>query len=100
MLMRTSKLALVCGALMVTTTAFGSDAGGEIIGFTCNGCHGTDGVSKGAVASVKGMPAQYLEQAMKDYKTGSRPSTIMGRIARGYSDAELAAVAQYYSGLK
>jgi cytochrome subunit of sulfide dehydrogenase len=37
-------------------------------------------------------------EAMKSFKDGSRPSTIMGRLAKGYSDAEVAAMAKYFAG--
>jgi cytochrome c553 len=100
MLARTIKLALVGGALVLSTTAIGADASGAMTGRTCAGCHGTDGVSKGAAPSIKGLPASYLGQAMKDFKSGARPGTIMGRIAKGYSDKEIDAMAQYFSNLK
>ena len=34
---------------------------------------------------------------MKAFRDGSRPSTIMGRIAKGYTDAEITAMANYIS---
>jgi sulfide dehydrogenase cytochrome subunit len=34
---------------------------------------------------------------MKEFRDDSRPSTIMGRIAKGYTDEEIAAVARYLS---
>lgn len=85
------------GALVLATAALGADAGGAMIGRTCNGCHGTDGLSKAAVPSLR-LPAEYLEKSLQDFKSGARPATIMDRIARGYSDSELAAVAQYFGG--
>jgi len=41
-----------------------------------------------------------LAQAMKDFKRGKRSSTIMGRHAKGYTDAEIEAIAQYLSQIK
>jgi len=94
------RMGLVAGAFIASTTAL-AGADGGMIGRTCNGCHGTDGVSKGFAASLKGRPADYLEQTMKDYKAGKRPgTTIMDRIAKGYTDEELAAVALYFSTLE
>ena len=100
MLARTIRFALVGGVLACSTAAIGADASGAAVARTCAGCHGTDGVSKGAAPSIKGLPANYLAQAMKDFKSGSRPGTIMGRIAKGYSDAEIDAMAKYFSNLK
>ncbi|MCB1875085.1 MAG: c-type cytochrome [Chromatiales bacterium] len=94
-----AKIALAATALLVAQMAL-AEAGGAMIGRTCNGCHGTDGVSKGAAPSLKGLPADYLAKAMKDFKADARPATIMNRIAKGYSDAELGAVAQYFATMK
>ena len=41
-----------------------------------------------------------IEAAMKKFKSGERPSTIMGRLAKGYSDAEITAMAEFFSKQK
>jgi sulfide dehydrogenase cytochrome subunit len=38
-----------------------------------------------------------LAAAMRAFRANERPGTIMGRIARGYSDAEIAAIAAYFA---
>ncbi|MCP5137062.1 MAG: c-type cytochrome [Gammaproteobacteria bacterium] len=76
------------------------DAGGDAIARTCFGCHGVDGVSRGAAPPLKGLPASYLEQAMTNFKSGARPATIMDRIAKGYSEGEIKAMADYFASLK
>lgn len=99
--MKRNLLALtVIATTMLASQAALAGADGDTIAYTCNGCHGTDGVSKGAAPSLKGMPADYHAKALKAFKTGGRPSTIMGRIAKGYDDEELEAVAKYYESLK
>jgi sulfide dehydrogenase cytochrome subunit len=66
---------------------------------TCAGCHGTDGASAGDyMPTIGGMDKDYLFSVMSDYKTGLRPSTIMGRIMRGYSDLEIWAIADFFAG--
>lgn len=65
---------------------------------TCAGCHGTDGASAGDyMPTIGGLAKGYLFEVMSDYKTGLRPSTIMGRIMRGYSDQEIWAIADFYA---
>jgi sulfide dehydrogenase cytochrome subunit len=65
---------------------------------TCAGCHGTNGASAGGpMPSIAGLSKRYISQALNDYKSGKRPSTIMGRIARGYSDLEIEAIASHLS---
>jgi sulfide dehydrogenase cytochrome subunit len=73
---------------------------GETVGVTCAGCHGTDGVSKGAAPSLKGLPQEHLESAMVMFKNGKRPGSIMPRIAKGYTDEQIKAVAAYFSSMK
>lgn len=74
---------------------------GSMLGNTCAGCHGTNGYSAGDVMpSLAGMDKRYLQKSMIDFRSGARPSTIMGRIARGYTDDEIAAMASFFSGLE
>jgi sulfide dehydrogenase cytochrome subunit len=97
------KLLLAATAFAVfaaSQSVSAADAGGAIIAAQCNGCHGFEGVSKGAAPALKGKPAVYLSESMKEFKSEKRKGTIMNRIAKGYSDVELDNVANYYSGLK
>ena len=71
-----------------------------MLSITCNGCHGPDGQSTGAIPSIAGKSADYLEKAMLDFRDGKRPSTVMERHAKGYSDAQLKLIAEYFAGKK
>ncbi|KPJ87280.1 MAG: sulfide dehydrogenase [Gammaproteobacteria bacterium SG8_11] len=65
---------------------------------TCAGCHGTNGASVGpASPTIAGISRDYFIQSMLDYQSGKRPSTIMQRIAKGYSEAEIELMAEYFS---
>jgi sulfide dehydrogenase cytochrome subunit len=55
----------------------------------CAGCHGMDGKGRGEIPAIAGLPQDNLTQALRDYKAGRRPSTVMQRIAGAYSDAEI-----------
>ena len=71
---------------------------GAMLANTCAGCHGTYGHSAGELMpSLAGMDKRYLSKTMEDFRSGARPSTIMGRIAKGYSDQEIAAIAAFFS---
>jgi len=72
----------------------------QLIAYNCFSCHGEAGVSKTRSLSLKGLPAAYLTQALRDYKAGTRPGTVMPRLAKGYTEAELLAVARYFAALK
>jgi sulfide dehydrogenase cytochrome subunit len=65
---------------------------------TCAGCHGTDGSSVGpASPSIAGMSAAYFTETMAAFKSGERPSTIMQRIAKGYTDEEIELMAGFFA---
>ncbi|MGD2075648.1 MAG: c-type cytochrome [Gammaproteobacteria bacterium] len=71
---------------------------GNMLANTCAGCHGTYGHSAGELMpSIGGMDKRYITKAMMDFRSGARPSTIMERIAKGYSEQEIAAIASFFS---
>ena len=65
----------------------------------CAMCHGPRGtpVSGSTVANLAGRPSAATVDAMKAFKEGKREATIMHQIAKGYSDAEIAAIAAYFA---
>lgn len=68
---------------------------------SCAGCHGIGGVSAGpSMPNLAGHSKEAIVEAMKKFKSGERPSTLMGRLAKGYTDAEFAAMGDYYSKQK
>lgn len=72
------------------------DPRGQILALSCAGCHGTDGKSAGIIPSFYGKSPEYLETALKEFKSGARESTVMVRHAKGYSDEEIHLIAQYF----
>ena len=75
-----------------------SGANGEMLAGTCMGCHGTDGASAGpASPSIGGLHPEYFVSVMKSYQEGTAYSTVMGRIAKGYSEDEIKLLAEFYA---
>ena len=70
---------------------------GMMLSNTCAACHGTQGKSPGAIPSINGKSAGFIFQALKEFQTGVRPSTVMGRHAKGYSEQELQLIAEFFS---
>ena len=65
---------------------------------TCAGCHGTDGASTGpATPSIAGLSEEYMVDTMNAFKSGERGGTIMGRIAKGYSEEEIKLMATVFA---
>ncbi len=90
---------LIIGGMSVSANSLAETATAQALANTCAGCHGTDGSSNGpATPSLAGMSVDYFKDAMADYKAkDGRFSTIMGRIAKGYSEEEIALMADYFS---
>jgi len=61
----------------------------------CYSCHGTDGRSPGAIPSLTGKNAQQALLQLREFKSGQLAATVMTRHAKGYTDAELEALANY-----
>ncbi|MBF0175634.1 MAG: cytochrome c, class I [Magnetococcales bacterium] len=98
------KRMLVLAAVVVGGLWGGAAVAGPTSGMlsnTCDGCHGPGGVSPGPyMPSIAGMPYNFLKQMMTEFMKDERPSTIMSRIAKGYSDGEIDEIAKHFAGLK
>ena len=76
-------------------------ASAEMLASTCEGCHGDNGVSNGpATPSIAGMSAYYFAEAMAEFAEEDTVTTIMTRIAKGYSEEEIRAMAEYFAKQK
>jgi cytochrome subunit of sulfide dehydrogenase len=64
---------------------------------TCANCHGTSGKSVAEVPSLAGVPANVTIQKMKDFRDGKLPATIMHQLAKGFTDEQIALVAEYFA---
>jgi sulfide dehydrogenase cytochrome subunit len=65
---------------------------------TCNNCHGLNGVSAGgSMASIAGQSPEYLQTIMREWRSGERFSTTMGRLLAGYSEEQIDALAAYFA---
>ena len=63
----------------------------------CANCHGTNGKSVAEVPSLAGQPATVIVQKMKDYRDSKLPASIMHQLTKGYSDEQVALMADYFS---
>ena len=72
---------------------------GLLLSLSCTSCHGTYGISPGTIPTINGKSREYIIKTMKEFRNGERDSTIMKRIAKGYSDREILLIANYFSSL-
>ena len=101
MTMKWRGWALATGALAFSTGAMAAPPSAEMISYACAGCHGTNGGSAGlTMPSLASQSKAAIVDAMKKFKSGERPSTVMGRLAKGYTDADVDAMATFFSKQK
>jgi len=67
---------------------------------SCSGCHAISKNVDTAVPRLLGRKAEELSAAMLEMKSGKRPSTVMGRLAKGYSDEEIVAISAWFAAQK
>jgi sulfide dehydrogenase cytochrome subunit len=100
-MLRKLMMAFCCSAMLLAAeTSYAGGTIGRTIGVACNACHGPQGRSEGAIPSIHGLPAKQIESALRAFKSGKRPGTIMNRIAKGYTNNQIVAIAEYFANLK
>lgn len=62
----------------------------------CTGCHGP----AGPIPPVSGRTAAQIETAMREFRSGARPATVMDRIAKGFTEDETRAIAVWLAGAR
>lgn len=96
-----SGLALAAGALAFSATAFAAPPSAEMLANACAGCHGTNGGSAGdTMPSLASQSESSIVEAMLKFKSGERSLTVMGRLAKGYSDEQIKALAGFFAKQK
>ncbi len=119
---RQTLLCSVFGLFYLNTAWAGDTASPSMLSNTCLGCHGPNGVSEGpATPTISGMSELYIIGAMLAYKYDNdedkveeviesdpdfedveffpRISTVMNRIAKGYSVEEIKILAKHFASL-
>jgi cytochrome c553 len=92
-------LALLCLAITGAARAQAEPPPLRALAATCANCHGTDGraLPGSEVPGLAGERAGRLNELLLQFKRGERAATVMHQIAKGYSDAQLEALAGYFS---
>ncbi len=63
----------------------------------CSGCHPASTRVTSPVPRLAGLDRAAIVRAMEDFRTGTRAATVMDRIAKGFTDAEIQAIAAWYA---
>jgi cytochrome c553 len=69
---------------------------------TCAACHGTDGRSVPGESMVRlaGQPKGSIAAQLRAFRDGQRPATVMHQLAKGYSDAQIDAIAGHLEAVR
>jgi len=67
---------------------------------SCSGCHPAKRWVDTAVPRLVGRNPAEIVAAMQGFKSGALPATVMGRIAKGFSEEEIKAIAAWYGAQK
>ncbi len=94
---RVAALALIASAALASGPAQAEMASGAVLTNTCFSCHGTDGKSAGDMPTIAGKSEDFITRKLKAFKSGELEATVMNRIAKGFTDDEIAALAKFFS---
>ena len=67
---------------------------------SCTGCHATRKVAGSVIPQITGRPSADIANAMRQYRSGAWPSSVMGRIAKGFDDSQIDAIATWFAAQK
>src|SRR6266850_6536756 len=67
---------------------------------SCSGCHPASANVTSPVPRLAGQDRDAIVRAMQDFRSGQRAGTVMDRIAKGFSDDEVQALADWFAAQK
>jgi cytochrome subunit of sulfide dehydrogenase len=91
-----SALAAAIGVASIAAAVAASDeppAGAA----ACSGCHPATTRVTSPVPRLAGLEQAAIVRAMQEFRSGQRAGTVMDRIAKGFTDEEIQAIAAWYA---
>ncbi|MBB1596327.1 cytochrome C [Achromobacter sp. UMC46] len=93
---------LACALLTMTCAApawaADSDLQAQAWAASCLSCHAPAARSASAVPALEGRPADWIATRMRTLAGSASEAGVMGQIARGYTDAEIVRIADWFAG--
>jgi cytochrome c553 len=89
----------VAAAIALLTGGVGYAAEAPAGASSCTGCHAAASGSS-AMRTLGGLPQGDIAEKMIAFRSGKLSATIMDRIAKGFSDDEIRAIAAWYAAQK
>jgi cytochrome c553 len=66
----------------------------------CSGCHPSSTRVTSPVPRLAGLERAAIVRAMQEFRSGQRAGTVMDRIAKGFTEDEIQAIAAWYATQK
>jgi len=67
---------------------------------SCSGCHPASSRVTSPVPRLAGVDQAAIVRALQEFRLGQRPATVMDRIAKGFTDEEIQALAAWFATQK
>lgn len=92
-------LPVLAGAFALANPAWSADSppGGPPGASSCTGCHSSVRIADSVIPHIAGRKAGDIVALMREYRSGAWPSSVMGRIARGFDDRQIDAIAAWFA---
>lgn len=96
-----SRIIAISAALAAAAFSVNAQENGRNLASACAICHGTEGraVTKDVIP-LAGLPQDHIATQMRAFRDGQRPATVMHQIAKGYTDAQIDAMAAWFAAQK
>ncbi|HSM26600.1 MAG TPA: c-type cytochrome [Thioalkalivibrio sp.] len=92
------SIALALAAMALAPQALAEAERGAALAASCFTCHSID--ATGNMPNLVGYPRDLMVSQMQAFTDGSRPATIMNRLSKGYSEADIELIADYIATLQ
>ncbi|WP_310613781.1 cytochrome c [Limnohabitans sp.] len=88
--------------VVMTSQSWSADAkNGQVLAGACSVCHGVQGLSMAPnTPNLAAQPSMYLEEQLKNYRSGQRKHEVMAVMAKPLSNSDIENLAAWYSSLK
>jgi cytochrome c553 len=95
-------IAIAAALFCAAPGAAAQDASARNLAAGCAICHGTLGkpAPDAPLIPLAGLPRDHIATQMRAFRDGKRPATVMHQIAKGYSDAQIDAMAAWFAAQK
>ena len=97
-----TKTVIAAALALAALPCHAQDAGGRNLAAGCAICHGTQGKppTNAPVIPLAGLPREHIATQMRAFRDGTRPATVMHQISKGYTDAQIDAMAAWFAAQK